>query len=226
VSNPGSLPPPYLVNSPTSASRPLDEPAAAYTLELLSEFATREKRESMRALKWIKSGRVALARDLAEIEEKVVFAAMGSGASGKSKGMKLPPTVSDVPHAIASLIPVFEAIRSVYALPASSTSVPRRTDFAPISVIEESEPYYSPTLQSVTSALYCNPRLSTAAAVAILMELVEYERDVRVYACGGEGDGTESRSSVDRLDNAELYWGISEKIKMGLVLESIQRRVR
>ncbi len=179
----------------------------------------------MRALKWIKSGRVTLGKDLTEIEEKVVYPSTGSGSVAKSRSLKSPTPASEIPHANAALIPVFEALRSVYALPDSPTPpIPRRLEFAPISIIDETEPYYSPTLQSVTSALYCNPRLSTAAAVAILMELVEYERDVRVYAGGGD-DGRDSRNSADRLDNEELSWGIAEKVKMGLVLESIQRRV-
>jgi hypothetical protein len=35
-----------------------------------------------------------------------------------------------------------------------------------------------------------------------------------------------SRTSVDRVDDEEAGWGVEEKVKMGLVLGSIERRVR
>ncbi len=225
----GALPPAYPHTSPSSAARPLEEPIAQLALEILSEWLTREKRESMRALKWTKSGRVALGRELGEIEDKV-GAAAGGGAGGSSGSVSrrnkagATGAVAAVSPQQAALGPVFDALRTLYnLLPSSGGAAPIRRpglDYLPIPTLDEDEPYFPPTLQSVTSALYCNPRLSTPAAAAVLMELVEYERDVRVYPTGA---GASVASLA--MDPDEGAWGIPEKVKMGMVLESIERRV-
>lgn len=151
---PGSAPPsPQVGTHQTSSSKS----AAAYVFELLSEYLTREKREYMLKSRWAKSGRDSLAKDFNEIEQ--TFCAGG---------------------ATASLIPTFLTLRREFGLPPSQL---------PAAVIEQYEHLVAPapegdevplrevTVQTATGALYQNPRLSQADAVAVLTELVEAERE-------------------------------------------------
>lgn len=198
--------------STTSAADNLDEAIAAYALEILSEYVVKEKRDYMRNEKWIKSGRKALSRDFNDLEDKLSSMFSGNGKQGTSP-----------------LLPIFDVIRRQYNLePASKPN----TSFTPMTILDESEAYYPPTAQSVTSALYCNPRLDTARAVDVLIELVDYEKDLRMYEVQKTKRsmtyqeipaGPVRRDSEDNM--AELAWGNIEKRKMGAVLESIERRV-
>lgn len=198
--------------STTSAADNLDDAIAAYALEILSEYVVKEKRDYMRNEKWIKSGRKALSRDLNDIEDKLSSMFSGNGKQGASP-----------------LLPIFDVIRRLYNLePASKPN----TSFTPMTILDENEAYYPPTAQSVTSALYCNPRLDTARAVDVLIELVDYEKDLRMYEVQKTKrsmtyqeipTGPTRRDSEDNM--AELAWGNIEKRKMAAVLESIERRV-
>ncbi|KAJ9121735.1 hypothetical protein QFC22_002356 [Naganishia vaughanmartiniae] len=191
----------------------LDDAIAAYAFEILSEFCLKEKRDYMRNEKWIKSGRKGLSKDVNDIEDKVsgMFAGIGQRSGG------------------SPLLPVFDVIRRLYNLEAATNSeIP---SFSPITILDERVAYYPPTAQSVTSALYCHPRLETAKAVLVLIELVDYEKDLRLYAVQKTKRSMTSQDSPtglvrrDSEDNmAELAWGSIEKRKMATVLESIERR--
>lgn len=195
----------------SSATDNLDEAIAAYALEILSEYVVKEKRDYMRSEKWIKSGRKTLSKDLNDIEDKLSSMFSGNAKQGSSP-----------------LLPIFDVLRRLYNLePASKANT-----FTPMTILDENEAYYPPTAQSVTSALYCNPRLDTPKAVDVLLELVDYEKDLRMYAVLKTKrsmthqeipPGPSRRDSEDNM--AELAWGNIEKRKMASVLESIERRV-
>jgi hypothetical protein len=200
--------------APSGSMDNLDEAIAAYAFEILSEFCLKEKRDYMRSEKWIKSGRKGLSKDVNDIEEKL--SGMFSGVGKRSGG--------------SPLLPVFDVIRRLYNLEAATSS--GAPSFSPTTILDERATYYPPTAQSVTSALYCNPRLETAKAVLVLIELVDYEKDLRMYAVQKTKRSMTSQDSPvglirrDSEDNmAELAWGNIEKRKMATVLESIERRV-
>lgn len=198
--------------SATGTADNLDDAIAAYALEILFEYVVKEKRDHMRSEKWLKSGRKALSKDVNDIEDKLSTMFSGNGKQGASP-----------------LLPIFDVIRRLYNLePASKPNA----SFTPLAILDETEAYYPPTAQSVTSALYCNPRLDTARAVNVLLELVDYEKDLRMYEVHKTKrsmtyqelpPGLTRRESEDNM--AELAWGNIEKRKMAAVLESIERRV-
>lgn len=253
-------PPPYASSSqsksPVSTSSPLsrgaragdssasdnirDEKAlAAYALELLSEFVTREKREYMRSEKWIKSGRKTLSKELNEIEEKLCFSYTPSTSAGSPAGSSSAPggrarrTKSGAALAAnPCLLPIFEVVRRTFNLepPIGQSAILSGANLGTIAVPDEDESYFPPTPQSVTSALYCNPRLDTEPAVDIILELVDYEKDLRVHAVTSMlSRRSTDASASEELDDAEgmisLAWGTIEKTKMAKVLQSIERRV-
>lgn len=199
---------------PSGSMDNLDEAIAAYAFEILSEFCLKEKRDYMRGEKWIKSGRKALSKDVNDIEDKLsgMFSSVGKRSGG------------------SPLLPVFDVVRRLYNLEAATSS--EAQSFCPMTILDERVAYYPPTAQSVTSALYCHPRLETAKAVSVLIELVDYEKDLRMYAVQKTKRSMSSQDSPgglirrDSEDNmAELAWGNIEKRKMATVLESIERRV-
>ncbi|KAJ9112542.1 hypothetical protein QFC19_000557 [Naganishia cerealis] len=200
--------------TPSGTNDNLDDAIAAYAFEVLSEYVVKEKRDYMRSEKWVKSGRKSLSKDVNDIEDKL--SSMFSGSGKRSGG--------------SPLLPVFDVVRRLYNLETiTSSAVP---SFSPITILDERVAYYPPTAQSVTSALYCNPRLDTAKAVSVLIELVDYEKDLRMHAVQKTKRSMTSQDSPSGLtrrdseDNmAELAWGNIEKRKMATVLESIERRV-
>lgn len=198
------------IASGSAASDTLDEAIASYTLEVMSEYVVKEKRDYMRSEKWLKTGRKSLSKDVNDIEDKL--AGSGSGNQGVSR-----------------LLQIFDLIRRLHNLEQSARA---NATFTPLTIPEENEAYYPPSAQSVTSALYCYPRLETAKAVNVLMELVDYEKDIRMYEVQKTKRsmthhdvpaGLMRRESEDNM--ADLAWGNIEKRKMAAVLENIERRV-
>lgn len=199
---------------------------SGYAFEMLSEYIVKEKRDYMRLEKWTKSGKKQLSRDVDEIEDKLCLPGNGNGKASGSASVEN-----------TSLLPVFDVLRRIHALdPAASkvSSTREGTSFQPMAIPEWTEPYLPPTVQTITSALYVHPRLSTARAVDCVMELVNYEKDLRTMDVrgamsreeeAGRGDGEGGRSSEDTVLTA-LVWGPLEKSKMRRVLETIERRVR
>lgn len=199
---------------------------AGYTFELVSEYITREKRDSMRSEKWTKSGRKQLGRDLDEIEDKLCFpGSVAKTGAAAAEGPENP-----------GLLRVFDVLRRIHALDPVGSKTSTMTggrDFQPVDIPDWDDAYLPPTVQTVTSALYVQPPLPTPRAVSCVMELVDYEKDLRTMdvrgAMGreedtGEQGGEQGRSSEDTVMNA-LVWGPLEKSKMRRVLESIERRV-
>jgi hypothetical protein len=205
-----------------------------YAFEVCSEFLTREKRDSMRAEKWSKSGRKQLSRDLDEIEDRIALAAgpPWSLSSSLSPG-GLHDDDQQEDDVSAGLLPTFEVLRRIYVLdPAASRASTTSTGhFQPITIPDENEAYLPPTVQTITSALYVDPRLSTGRAVEVVMELVDYEKDLRMMDVRGAMTAEEEAAEAERRRTSEetvmsaLVWGPLEKSKMRQVLESIERRV-
>lgn len=162
---------PSPVTSPlkSMAQLPKDHnPIEAFTLELLSEYITREKREYMLKYRWAKSGREQLGKDLGDIEAAVCLI-------GKSNASKHAPT----------LLPIFLELRRTFALPVSP--LPRAIvdpyyDVLPERPDPDSIPLREPTVSSITASLYVNPRLDDAAALNVIEELLESEREKGVNA--------------------------------------------
>lgn len=198
------------IASGSTAVDTVDETIANYTLEVMSEYVVKEKRDYMRSEKWLKTGRKSLSRDVDDIEDK-----LGISGSGRQGALRL--------------VQIFDLMRRLHNLePAAKVNA----SFTPMAIPDESEAYYPPTAQSVTSALYCNPRLDTAKAVNVLLELVDYEKDIRMYEVQKTKrsmtyqeipGGLMRRESEDNM--ADLAWGNIEKRKMAVVLENIERRV-
>jgi hypothetical protein len=198
------------IASGSTAGDTVDETIAAYTLEVMSEYVVKEKRDYMRSEKWLKTGRKSLSRDVNDIEDK-----LGISGSGRQGALRLSQ--------------IFDLMRRLHNLEPTAKV---NASFTPVAIPEESEAYYPPTAQSVTSALYCNPRLDTAKAVAALLELVDYEKDIRMYEVQKTKRsmtyheipaGLMRRESEDNM--VDLAWGNIEKRKMAVVLENIERRV-
>ncbi|GHJ87683.1 hypothetical protein NliqN6_4085 [Naganishia liquefaciens] len=197
------------IPSGSAASDELDQTIASYTMEVMSEYVVKEKRDYMRSEKWLKTGRKSLSKDVNDIEDKLTNS--GSGQQGTLR-----------------LLQTFDLLRRLHNLepPANGS-----TTFTPTTIPEENEAYFPPTAQSVTSALYCYPRLDTARAINVLMELVDYEKDIRMYEVQKTKRsmtshempvGLTRRESEDNM--ADLAWGNIEKRKMAAVLENIERR--
>ena len=112
--------------------------------------------------KWAKSGRDQLGKDLGDIEASLCV-------SSKS------------PTPLAStLLPVFLVLRGTYALPPSpipSNITEAYLDILPGPPDPDEEPFREPNVQTTTVALYQNPRLEDDAAMEVLEELVENERE-------------------------------------------------
>ena len=204
-----------------------------YAFEVCSEFLTREKRDSMRAEKWSKSGRKQLSRDLDEIEDRIASAAgpAWSTSSPSPRGQQIDDQQEEDVN--AGLLPTFEVLRRIYVLdPATSrASTSSKGHFQPVTIPDENEAYLPPTVQTITSALYVDPRLSTGRAVEVVMELVDYEKDLRMMDVRGAMTAEEEAAEAERRRTSEetvmsaLVWGPLEKSKMRQVLESIERRV-
>ncbi|WWD20796.1 hypothetical protein CI109_105273 [Kwoniella shandongensis] len=166
-----SLPPP--LSSPGGPSRsPLPDTniLANYTLELVSEFLTREKREHMAKSKWAKSGRDQLSKDLGDIEAGLCLVSKNTAS----------------PHA-QTLLPIFLLLRRTFALPRSPLP-PAITepylDILPAPPDPDDVPFREPTVGTTTAALYVNPRLDDAAAQVVLEELIDSEKE-KVDSAGG-----------------------------------------
>ncbi|RXK41920.1 hypothetical protein M231_00641 [Tremella mesenterica] len=158
-----ALPPLFNPPSQMQALPPDSNPIANYAMELVSEYLTREKREYILKTKWVKSGRDQLGKDLGDIETTFCL-------SGKQTTSSLAQT----------LIPVFLILRRSFVLPPSplpSRITESYLDILPAPPDPDEEPFREPTVQSTTAALYVNPRLDDAAALEVLEELIENEKE-------------------------------------------------
>ncbi|WVW80538.1 hypothetical protein I302_102523 [Kwoniella bestiolae CBS 10118] len=172
-----SLPPP--LHSPAFVANKTNQPdidiLANYTMELISEFITREKREHILKSKWAKSGREQLGKEVGEIESSLCMASKNNPSSSA-------PT----------LIPVFLLLRRTFALPRSPLP-PAITepylDILPAPPDPDDVPFREPTVQTTTASLYVNPRLDDAAAAVVLEELIEFEKE-NVQSAGGSQEET------------------------------------
>lgn len=137
-------------------------PMENYTIELLSEFLVREKREYMLKNKWVKTGREQLSKDLGDIE-------LALCTSGKALSSNAP-----------ALLPAFLLLRRTFALP--SSPLPARVtdqyfEMLPSPPDPDSVPLREPTVSSTTAMLYVNPRLPDDVALDAIEELIENERE-------------------------------------------------
>lgn len=172
------LPPLLNPSSPSAPSSipplpPDPNPVANYAMELVSEYLTREKREWMLKSKWAQKGRDQLGKDLGEMEASLCL-------HGKNAASPLAPV----------LLPIFLLLRRTYALPPSP--LPRAItdpylDILPAPPDPDEVPFREPTVQTTTAQLYVNPRLDAAAAVVVLEELIEAEKE-KAEAEGGSND--------------------------------------
>jgi hypothetical protein len=159
---------------------------AAYVLELVTEYITREKRESMLKCKWAVKGREALAKDLGDIEMAICTA----------KGGPSP--------AASLLLPTFLVIRRTFGLP--PTPLPAEVvepyyDILPAPPDGDDE-YREPTVGNTTASLYVNPRLDNDAAAVVLEELVESEREKAIEA------------GIPEEEVQEIILGLVEQVEM------------
>jgi hypothetical protein len=146
-------------------------------MELISEYLAREKREYMIKSKWAKSGREQLGKDLGEIEASTCLASKGQSSSQAS-----------------ILLPVFLLLRRSFALPRSalpSNITDPYIDLIPAPPDPDDVPFREPTVQTTTATLYVNPRLDDMAALEVVEELVESEREVV------EGEGATREQMID-----------------------------
>ena len=163
--SPPRWPPPPLPPqlSPTASALPPDpDPLASFATELISEFITREKRESLLKLRWAKTGRDQLSKDLADIESSLCI-------SSRQPSARAP-----------TLLPVFLLLRRTFALPPcplNASIIEPYIDNLPAPPDSDEEPFREPTVQTTTVQLYVNPRLSEDEAFRVLEELVESERE-------------------------------------------------
>jgi hypothetical protein len=135
---------------------------ADYAHELLTEYATRERREYMVKCKWAKGGREQLGKDIGEIEQALCLLS-------RQQPSPMAP----------ALLPIFLTLRRTFLLPPSN--LPPKLVDAFIEQLDppaHEEPFREPTLQSTTSSLYVNPRLDDSAAFRVLEELIVYETDM------------------------------------------------
>jgi hypothetical protein len=177
--------------SPTSSTAlPRDlNPIANYALELVSEFLAREKREYMLRNRWAKSGRDQLGKDLGEIETALCM-------STKTASL-----------AASTLLPIFLVLRRSFALPPSPLP-PHITeaylDILPSPPDPDDVPFREPTVQTTTAALYVNPRLDDHAALEVLEELIESEKD---------RNGASDLRILDLIDSVEKRVSRSSSVK-------------
>lgn len=118
----------------------------------------------MLKMKWAKSGREQLGKDLGEVEQSLCLA-------NKQQPGPLAPT----------LVPVFLVLRRTYLLPASplpTKLVDAFIDLLPAPPDPDDIPFREPSVQTATSSLYVNPRLDDAAAFDVLQELIVYEKEI------------------------------------------------
>ncbi|KJE03993.1 hypothetical protein I311_02124 [Cryptococcus gattii NT-10] len=158
------------VGSPARTSQPDPNMLANFTMELISEYITREKREQMLKFKWAKSGRAQVSKDLGEIEAALCLVS-------KSKASSIAPL----------LLPTFLLLRRTFALPPSPLSqaiTEPYIDILPAPPDPDDVPFREPTVSSTTAALYVNPRLSDDKAYDALEELAEFEKE-KVDGAGG-----------------------------------------
>jgi hypothetical protein len=154
--------------SPTSPLPPIGSPVqvtsrvADYAHELLTEYATRERRDYMVKCKWARSGREQLGKDIGEMEQALCLLS-------RQQPSPMAP----------ALLPVFLSLRRTFLLP-PSTLPPKLVDafIEQLDPPAHEEPFREPTLQSTTSSLYVNPRLDDSAAFRVLEELIVYETDM------------------------------------------------
>jgi hypothetical protein len=184
----------YEATSPKSPTAPLpslggSSPShghpriADYAQEVLSEFATREKREYMLKCKWAKSGREQLGKDIGEMEQALCLLS-------RNQPSPMAPT----------LLPVFLALRRTFLLPPST--LPSKLVDAFIEELPppaQEEPFREPTLQSATSSLYVNPRLDDSTAFRVLEELLVYETDVLKNGSRGNEIPSASHALIDNI---------------------------
>jgi hypothetical protein len=118
----------------------------------------------MLKVKWAKSGRDQLSKDLGEMEQALCLL---------SRQQPSP--------AAPALVPVFLALRQTFSLPPSALPpklVDAFVDQVPAPPEADNEPFREPSIQSATGSLYVNPRLDDVAAFEILQELIEYETEM------------------------------------------------
>ncbi|WWC65273.1 uncharacterized protein I303_107890 [Kwoniella dejecticola CBS 10117] len=173
--------PPALSTPSSKTPQPDSDILANYTMELVSEFITREKREHILKSKWAKSGRDQLGKEIGDVESSLCMASKNTPSS-------LAPT----------LIPIFLLLRRTFALPRSPLP-PAITepylDILPAPPDPDNVPFREPTVQTTTASLYVNPRLDDAAAAVVLEELIEYERET------AEASGSSREDTVSWLVN-------------------------
>ncbi|KAK8850617.1 hypothetical protein IAR55_004536 [Kwoniella newhampshirensis] len=159
-----ALPPPlHSPSGPAKSPLPDTNILANYTLELVSEFLTREKREHMAKSKWAKSGRDQLGKDLGEIEAALCLVSKNTAS----------------PHG-QTLLPIFLILRRTFALPKSPLPpaiIEPYMDILPAPPDPDDVPFREPTVGTTTAALYVNPRLDDAGAQVVLEELIESEKE-------------------------------------------------
>jgi hypothetical protein len=168
---PGSPSSPSSPGSPVRAAntvRPQDPTAMeSYTLELVSEWLTRDKREYMVRNKWAKSGREQLSKDLFDVESALCV-------------LNKAPS----PHC-GALLPIFLLLRRMFSLPATplpNAIIGSAYEMLPMPPEPDSVTLKEPTVSSTTAALYVNPRLSGRAALDLIEELLESEREKGINA--------------------------------------------
>lgn len=168
TSSPSNSPSRRQSNLPLAAD---PTPVESYSLELLSEYLTREKREYILKNKWVKSGRDQLGRDLGDIETALCI----------SRGI--------ASNHAASLLPVFLLLRRTYSLPPMALPpkiVGAAYEMLPTPPEPDTVPLREPTVSSTTAALYVNPRLDDSAALDMVEELLENEREKGINAAVSE----------------------------------------
>lgn len=118
----------------------------------------------MLKIKWARSGRDQLGKELGEIEQALCLIS-------KQQPSPLAPI----------LVPVFLSLRRTFLLPTSPLPVKlidAFIDLLPPPPDDDDVPFREPSIQTATNALYVNPRLGEAAALEVLNELIVYEKEI------------------------------------------------
>ena len=164
---------------------------ANYALELVSEYLSREKREYMLKAKWAKSGREQLGKDLGDIESAFKTSQI--------------------------LIPMFLVLRRTFALPPSplpADYIDQYLDILPAPPDPDDVPFREPSVQSTTAALYVNPRMSDEAALVVLNELMENEKE-RLEGATDEEKERWIREQIDAVAKRVRHRGLSGDLSVG-----------